>query len=129
LRIWDVSPSILCRQHLLGEHRELHALWRILSEDRQGYAHHPETRRWRGKLAALFVRHDALVAEMERRGYRHASPLERERATGCGVQREFVDPLDTQLLILRAKGCACAVADAASAQGERARDGGDEGAG
>jgi sugar lactone lactonase YvrE len=62
MRIWDVPPSLLCRQHLLGEHRELHGLWRIITEDRQGYAKHPETRRWRGKLAALYERHDALGA-------------------------------------------------------------------
>jgi DNA repair protein RadC len=64
VRIWDVPPSLLCRQHLLGEHRELHGLWRILTEDRQGYARHPETRRWRGKLAALYQRHESLVKEM-----------------------------------------------------------------
>ena len=24
MRIWDVDPALLCRSHLLGEHRELH---------------------------------------------------------------------------------------------------------
>ena len=42
MRIWDVPPSLLCRQHLLGEHRELHGLWRILTENRQGYAITPK---------------------------------------------------------------------------------------
>lgn len=107
MRIWDVPPSMLCRQHLLGEHRELHALWRILSEDRKGYAHHPETKRWRGKLAALYLRHEALVAEMERRGYQHASPLDPALATGLAVQSDVVDSLERQLEILRTKGCAC----------------------
>lgn len=27
MRIWDLSPKRLCRNHLLGEHRELHAIW------------------------------------------------------------------------------------------------------
>lgn len=30
MRIWDIHPSLLCRKHLLGEHRELHAIWSIL---------------------------------------------------------------------------------------------------
>jgi hypothetical protein len=109
MRIWDLPPSLLCRPHLLGEHRELHGLWRILTEDRQGYAKHPETRRWRGKLAALYERHDALVEEMVRRGYRHASPLDRRQATGSAVQNDFVDPPEAQFTILRNKGCDCAV--------------------
>ena len=108
MRIWDVPPSLLCRQHLLGEHRELHGLWRILTEDRKGYAHHPETRRWRGKLAALYRRHEALVEEMARRGYRHTSPLDQRQATGSAVQHEYVDSLDAQFAILRSKGCDCA---------------------
>jgi hypothetical protein len=111
LRIWDLPPAILCRQHLLGEHRELHGLWRILSENRQGYAHHPETRRWRGKLAALYDRHEALTAEMLRRGYQHASPLDRSLATGSQSQTEYVDLPEAQLSILRSKGCACAISN------------------
>jgi hypothetical protein len=108
MRIWDVPPSLLCRQHLLGEHRELHGLWRILTENRQGYRHHPETRRWRGKLAALYRRHEALTEEMTRRGYRHASPLDRRQATGSAVQNDYVDTLDAQIVILHNKGCDCA---------------------
>lgn len=111
MRIWDVPPSILCRQHLLGEHRELHALWTILTEDRQGYARHPETMRWRGKLAALYGRHEQLVVEMQRRGYRHGSPLDPRWASGIAVQRDYVDPPAAQLVRLRDKGCGCAVGD------------------
>ncbi len=110
MRIWDLPPAELCRQHLLGEHRELHGLWRILTLGKQGYARHPETRRWVGKLRALYDRHDALVTEMERRGYRHASPLDPLLATGAVVQDEFVDSEERQRELLRAKGCDCAVA-------------------
>ena len=109
MRIWDLPPSLLCRQHLLGEHRELHGLWRILIEDRKGYARHPETRRWRGKLAALYERHEALVEEMARREYRHASPLDQQQATGSAVQNEYVDSLDAQFFDPPSKGCDCAV--------------------
>ena len=63
-----LEPQRLCRQHLLGEHRELHALWVILTQGKTGFAKHPETRRWRGKFQALYRRHERLVAEMGRRG-------------------------------------------------------------
>jgi hypothetical protein len=109
LRIWDLDPDCLCRRHLLGEHRELHAVWTILTEDRRGYRRHPETLRWEGKLAALYRRHEALVAEMARRGYRHASPLDHALATGAAVQDVYVDSPARQRELLREKGCECAV--------------------
>lgn len=87
MRIWDLPPSLLCRRHLLGEHRELHAIWLVLLGKNHGYASHPETRRWVGKQAALYMRHEALVREMERRGYLHASPLDIRHATGERRQR------------------------------------------
>ena len=107
MRIWDVDPEVLCRQHLLGEHRELHAVWTILTTDSPGYRRHPETLRWEGRLGALARRHDRLVCEMDRRGYRHRSPLDLSLATGDVVQTELVDPLETQLALLRAKPCPC----------------------
>lgn len=109
MRIWDISPELLCRAHLLGEHRELHAVWTVLTEGKRGYANHPETRRWRGKLAALFNRHETLVAEMARRGYRHASLLDPRLANGDAEQHDFVDSPEEQLRLLRAKGCGCRV--------------------
>lgn len=107
MRIWDIDPAHLCRSHLLGEHRELHGLWNILTLDLQGYRAHPETRRWEGKLAALFRRHESLVAEMTRRGFRHHSELDSELATGLDTQDEFVDPVGRQIEILRMKPCSC----------------------
>ena len=107
LRIWDVDPSLLCRAHLLGEHRELHGLWNVLTLGKDGYSRHPETRRWVGKLAALFERHDQLVVEMMRRGYAHGSPLDGELAVGSSVQDAYVDSPEKQLEILREKPCDC----------------------
>jgi hypothetical protein len=109
MRIWDLPPERLCRAHLLGEHRELHAVWSVLTGDKAGYRRHPETLRWEGRLAALYERHTALVDEMRERGYRHSSPLDVRLATGAAVQDRYVDPPATQIEILRAKGCACAV--------------------
>ncbi len=107
MRIWDVEPGELCRSHLLGEHRELHGLWNVLTRGLRGYSFHPETRRWQGKLAALYRRHEALVREIEKRGYRHASPLDSELATGNEYQSVFVDPPELQRQILMAKPCGC----------------------
>ncbi len=108
MRIWDVPPSELCRVHLLGEHRELHALWTILTQDRRGYRKHPETIRWEGKLGALYLRHEELAAEMGRRGYNHASDLDETLAVGERVQTEFVDSVTRQRDLLRDKPCECA---------------------
>ena len=111
MRIWDIPPERLCRQHLLGEHRELHGLWNILTLGKTGYSRHPETRRWEGRLAALYRRHEALVEEMVRRGYRHGSPLDPSMATGEPAQTVFVDPIDRQYALLRGKGCGCDTAE------------------
>ena len=75
MRIWDANPGYLDRKRLLGEHRELHGLFNILSLNKKGYSRHPETLRWVGRLPALCLRHQLLLAEMELRGYQHHSPL------------------------------------------------------
>jgi hypothetical protein len=109
VRIWDISPKKLCRSHLLGEHRELHAIWSVLVNGKKGYARHAETLRWRGKLKALYSRHDALVAEMSLRGYEHRSPLPKRLAHGSAVQRAFVTTKQAQIEILMNKRCRCDV--------------------
>jgi hypothetical protein len=107
VRIWDLDPGALCDRHLLGEHRELHAIWTVLTTGRRGYARHPETLRWRGRLAALYARHEAEVAEMAHRGFRHASPLDPAFATGAAEQTEVVDSLEAQRRRLATRGCGC----------------------
>lgn len=109
MRIWDVPPRILCRQHLLGEHRELHGLWNILTLGKRGYSMHPETVRWVGKLAALFERHEALVKEMELRGYVHRSALDKQLARGRRIQSKFLVSAREQRKLLRKKECDCKV--------------------
>jgi hypothetical protein len=109
VRIWDLGPETLCRNHLLGEHRELHAIWSILTEGRKGYARHPETLRWKGKLRALYGRHEALVREMRGRGYKHKTSLSSGLATGKAEQDEFVDSLTDQVRILKNKQCGCKI--------------------
>jgi hypothetical protein len=72
MRMWMVSPELLCRQHLLGEHKEIHMLAGALLKGRS-LAGHVE----RGQLdpAKLESRHLAIVKEMRKRGYKHTSPL------------------------------------------------------
>ena len=112
MRIWDLPPQNLCRNHFLGEHRELHAVWAVLTKGKKGYSLHPETLRWKGKLHALYLRHEALVGEMRRRGYRHLSPLNKKLAVGNSRQRDFVNSRKEQIAILNSKGCPCRVSRA-----------------
>jgi hypothetical protein len=82
MRIWDLPPKILCRQHLLAEHRELHAIWSILTKNKKGYSRHPETLRWQGKLKALYERHQAEVTEFQRSSSQLHTPLDTMRLPG-----------------------------------------------
>ncbi len=107
MRVWDVSPKTLCRKNLIGVHRELHAIYSILSQNKKGYRKHPETIRWEGKLAALYARHEKLVVEMGRRGYVHASPLDKKYARGKKMQDAFVNTRREQMKILGEKPCDC----------------------
>lgn len=109
MRIWDLPPEILCRSHLLGEHRELHAIWTVLINKKKGYSRHPEVLRWKGRLKALYLRHELLVSEMAERGYMHKSPLDKRLAKGRSLQDRFVDSYEDQIENLRAKRCNCRV--------------------
>ena len=73
MRMWMIDPSLMCRQHLLGEHNELHMLAGCLRLGRSilGYA-----RRGLVDATAVAVRHRELAAEMLRRGFQHHSPLD-----------------------------------------------------
>jgi hypothetical protein len=109
MRVWDIHPKHLCRKHLLGEHRELHGLWNILTKHggKGGYSRHPETLRWVGKTKALYLRHEALIEEFKKRGYEHHSPLDKKLARGSGSQDVFIDILKDQKELLRKKPCEC----------------------
>lgn len=109
MRVWDIHPKHLCQKHLIAEHRELHGLWNILTKHkgRGGYARHPETLRWVGKQKALFLRHEALINEFSRRGYRHYSPLDKKLARGYGSQKTFINTIKEQKMILKKKPCKC----------------------
>ena len=101
MRVWDVNPGYLNRQSLLGEHREIHAILSIVNHGKKGYAHHPETLRWKSRLEALKHRHDLVVSEMRLRGYQHHSPVAVQGPPSW--PDEFVDPPARQFTILQDK--------------------------
>lgn len=67
-----VYPEKMCRQHLLGEHRELHTLVGTINKgiSLKGYLE-------KGLIdpSMVIMRHRELVMEMIRRHYNHQTPL------------------------------------------------------
>jgi len=98
MRMWNVTPSIMCRQHLLGEHAETHMFVGAIKRGTSlfGYIHANLF-----DMATLKERHETLVKEMESRGMLHMSPL--EDITGLST------PIDTKLsledLLERCENC------------------------
>ena len=102
MRVWDLPAGYLNRQSLLGEHRELHGIYSIITQDKTGYANHPETRRWVRTLSGLAMRHRQLAAEMLLRGYVDRTPIRvtLSRVKWPGV---FVTEPSAQITLLRTK--------------------------
>jgi len=106
MRVWDIPVEQLCRKHLLGQHNEIHIMYKTIQTGRKAWANHPETKRWRGKEHALKATHDATAAEMLRRGYNHKTPL--PDAHGINVTQDtFIHTIPEQYQILKNKGCEC----------------------
>ena len=81
-RMWAVDPRMLCRQHLLGEHSEMHEGVGLITSDHA--AENPKTvkAQLEGQARAGNIdttwfrpRHDALARELVSRGGEHNSPL------------------------------------------------------
>jgi len=84
-RMWGVDPELMCNDHLLGEHNEMHMLREAIRKHPHGEAiaeGHAEKQQV--NTARIQSRHDALVAEMEARGFDHESPLEYEDKLDAG---------------------------------------------
>lgn len=73
MRMWMVDPKILCKNHLLGEHRELHLLCGALR-----HKHSIDGYLIGGLLDPRYLRsrHQDLVTEMSRRGYSDFTPMQ-----------------------------------------------------
>ena len=107
MRIWDIQPKYLCSKHLVAEHGELHSLWSVINNRKKGFSRHPETERWRGKLKALYLRHQKLADEMIKRSFRHQSSLDKRQARGKAVQNVYLQTPHQQREILKKRNCLC----------------------
>ena len=72
MRMWMVNPRLMCRKHLLGEHVELHM---FVAGIRRGLSLQGYLDKKLFEPHNVRRRHDELVRELVRRGYRHRSPL------------------------------------------------------
>ena len=86
-RMWMTPAEFLCRNHLLGEHKEIHQLLGTLKKgfNIQGYINHNCI-----EIRSIKLRHDELVKEMIKRGYNHKSPI-------VHTQEEIINELTTHL--------------------------------
>lgn len=76
MRIWFIPVSELDDRHLLGEHLELHIMVNAILRGGGGWFNHPATNMFKGKLGALYRRHEAQVEEMKHRGFTgHKTPF------------------------------------------------------
>ena len=102
MRIWDINPGYLNDKSLLGEHVELHGLVSILKNNKKGYSHHPETKRWSKYHWAIKKRHQLLVSEMKLRGFNHKSPIEIDSKEKVWP-KNYIDTPQNQFNILSKK--------------------------
>ena len=98
MRMWNVTPSIMCRQHLLGEHAETHM---FVGAIKRGTSLFGYTSANLFDKATLKERHEALVKEMESRGMLHMSPLEDVEGPSTPIDKN----LSLEDLLGRCKNC------------------------
>jgi len=100
-----VNPRVMCRQHLLGEHAEIHMFIGAISRGKsvKGYLE-------KGLLEVhnLYSRHEELVEEMKRRGYSHRSDVEEKWRTA--EKLGFIDRKKSlEELAKRCPRCKCRI--------------------
>ncbi|KXK10429.1 MAG: hypothetical protein UZ22_OP11002000732 [Microgenomates bacterium OLB23] len=76
---------------------------RLLLMAKRGIHNTPKQKRWVGKLKALYARHEALVQEMEKRGYSHKSPLNAAPSIDSDVQDALINSIAEQKELLNNK--------------------------
>lgn len=91
--MWLVDPRYMCQQHLLGEHVEMHMFHTTLSKKMlvTGYISNnllePES---------LLARHQALEAEMIRRGMNHMSPMDVQPSLSYLIDSDRTHKIDRE---------------------------------
>ena len=81
MRMWKINPKKLCRQHLLGEHLEMHMFSSNIKQKKnlKGYIKSGLV-----ECHNVKARHDLLAKEMKRRGYNHNSPIKAFKSYKAG---------------------------------------------
>jgi hypothetical protein len=72
MRMWNVNPKVMCDQHLLGEHLEMHM---FVGTIRNGVSLDGYIERGLLETHNIGARHLELAQEMSKRGMNHLSPL------------------------------------------------------
>jgi hypothetical protein len=103
--MWMVDPKMMCRQHLLGEHVELHMFCGTLKKKGSidGFIQNQLL-----EPNSIAKRHEELVKEMEARGMNHKSPIEVPDLSYLPQnQKEFVVNKETSKaeLLRRCQNC------------------------
>lgn len=83
MRMWMVDSKILCRKHLLGEHFEIEKHRHCFVKK-----HNMSKRVYLNQIVPLRMeeRHNELVREMLRRGYKHNSPYKQPDVSYLGFE-------------------------------------------
>ena len=102
-RLWNVDPAILCRQHLLGEHSEMHQAAGTIANHQHGEAIMKGHAK-KGNIDTTLIskRHDELAEEMTRRGMNHDSELQSFKDPEIGSIDEAANLED---LLARCEAC------------------------
>lgn len=98
MRMWLIKPSLLCTQHLLGQHNELHMIAGSIRKniDLTGYYE-------KGLLQPTLLNkyHQEIVKEFKRRNWNHKSPLnfrkrlsEQDLNAEVDLTKAYIDLID-----------------------------------
>jgi hypothetical protein len=103
--MWMVNPGVMCNQHLLGEHVELHMLAGTIKRNKsiKGYLN--------GLVqpSLIIFRHAQLVEEMARRNMKHKSAID-SVDLGDFSAREISEQDNLVELERRCRQCAARIA-------------------
>ena len=96
MRVWNILPEYLDVKRLVDEHCAVHGIWGAIKKN-SPVQKHPQAIRFVNNLGALRRRHEALVAEMALRGFKHHTPFpieavpEDQRNKPLHVSEELVE--------------------------------------
>ena len=100
MRMWMIDASKLCRQHLLGEHGEIHKHRHNFVKKHKLYGRIGQI-----EPESMQSRHDELAKEMVSRGYNHKSPYEQPDVSYLGKFPKIDLNESQKLLYARCEEC------------------------